>query len=206
MSATLAPVLLIGGWTVAALLQPPGFDSAIDTISALAGFGATDRWVMTIALVGLGICHLVTASGLCAAAIAGRWVLAVGGASTIAVAAFPLPAVGKSSAHAVAAGIAFIALSLWPALSWSSVARPGTSDAADVPWPLRRNFAIAASVVLFALLVAFAACQAAGVFVGGSERIVAGAQAIWPLIVVWSTWSILRRRVDASSPAHPNRA
>ncbi|MGB5017831.1 MAG: DUF998 domain-containing protein, partial [Candidatus Nanopelagicales bacterium] len=72
VSATLAPVLLIGGWTLAARLQPAGFDSSTDTISALAGLGATDRWVMTTALLGLGACHATTASGLKAAAPAGR--------------------------------------------------------------------------------------------------------------------------------------
>lgn len=200
-SATLAPVFLIGGWTVAAALQPPGYSSSVDTISALAGYGATDRWVMTVALIGLGLCHLVTASGLLAAAPTGRWVLAVGGLATVAVAAFPLPTVGMSVAHAMAAGIAFIALSLWPALAWSRATSSAEGEPVEVAWPLRRAFAIAASAVLFVLLAGFVACQAAGAFVGGSERIVAGAQAIWPLVVVWSVWSASRRRAQVSDGA-----
>ena len=47
ISAVAAPVLLIGGWTVAAGLQPR-FDPVADTVSALAAIGATDRWVMSL--------------------------------------------------------------------------------------------------------------------------------------------------------------
>jgi hypothetical protein len=47
VSAVAAPVLLIGGWTVAAGLQPR-FDPVADTVSALAAIGATDRWVMSL--------------------------------------------------------------------------------------------------------------------------------------------------------------
>src|SRR5258706_7467233 len=54
LSAGLAPVFLIGGFTVAAAVQPPGFSSVRDTISALAGLGAAHRWLMTAAFVGTG--------------------------------------------------------------------------------------------------------------------------------------------------------
>ncbi|MBA2310412.1 MAG: DUF998 domain-containing protein, partial [Pseudonocardiales bacterium] len=47
LSSAAAPVLLIGGWTVAAVRQPAVFDSTVDTISALAALDATDRVVMT---------------------------------------------------------------------------------------------------------------------------------------------------------------
>ena len=49
-----APVLLVGGWTVAAGLQPGSFSQVADTISALAAYGATDRWVIT-AIVTFGM-------------------------------------------------------------------------------------------------------------------------------------------------------
>ena len=63
-SALLAPFAVIGGWTLAATRQPRGYSSVRDTISALAGHAATDRWIMTTGLVLLGLCHLVTAAGL----------------------------------------------------------------------------------------------------------------------------------------------
>jgi hypothetical protein len=46
VSSAAAPVLLVGGWTAAAALQPH-FDQIADTVSSLAAPGATDRWVMT---------------------------------------------------------------------------------------------------------------------------------------------------------------
>jgi hypothetical protein len=60
LSSTAAPVLLIGGWTLAATRQPAGFDSTRDTISALAALDARDRWIMTVALAGVGVAHLAT--------------------------------------------------------------------------------------------------------------------------------------------------
>ena len=47
VSSAAAPVLLIGGWTVAAGRQRGGFDPVVETISALAAHGADDRWLMT---------------------------------------------------------------------------------------------------------------------------------------------------------------
>lgn len=44
VSSAASPVLLIGGWTLAAALQPPSFNPVTDTVSALAAIGATDRW------------------------------------------------------------------------------------------------------------------------------------------------------------------
>lgn len=177
LSAALAPVLLIGGWTVAAGLQPTGYSPVRDTISALAGLGATDRWVMTVGLAALGICHLVTALGLRPAAAPGRLLLAAGGAATVLVAVFPVPAAGTSTAHAVAAGISFVALGLWPALAWRS-GRP-------VPWALRPLVSIVSAAVLLGLLAWFVVqLSSDGRWVGLTERLVAGAQALWPLVVV----------------------
>ncbi len=177
LSAALAPVFLVGGWTLAAAQQPAGYSSVRDTISALAGDAATDRWVMTIGLAGLGICHLVTAVGLHPARRAGRLLLMTGGVATVLVALFPVPRVGVSDAHSLAAGVALVMLALWPALSW----RRGRS----MVWGLRHLVSMAAAGVLFGLLAVFAAQLGAdGPLVGLTERAVAGAQAMWPLIVV----------------------
>jgi hypothetical protein len=110
-------VLLSGGWTLAAARQPHGYDAVRDTISALAARGATDRWVMTAALAGLGACHVITATGLRPARGAGRMVLAFGGVATVLVAAFPEPSQGGSEAYTVAASPAFTSLAIWPAFA-----------------------------------------------------------------------------------------
>ncbi|MCW2632440.1 MAG: integral rane protein [Pseudonocardia sp.] len=178
LSAAAAPVLLIGGWTVAAARQPDVFDSTVDTISALAALDATDRAVMTTALVGLGACHVVTALALRPAATPGRFVLAAGGVATVLVAAFPLPADGISRVHGLAAGAAFLALAGWPAFA----GRTG----AGVPWTLRRRVTVIAAGLLLALLAAFVVAQASNTRVGLFERVAAGSQALWPLAVVLS--------------------
>jgi hypothetical protein len=136
LSSVAAPVLLVGGWTIAAQRQPAGFDTVRDTISALAARDATDRWLMTVALLGVGVCHLVTAAALRPAAVPGRVVLATGGIATVAVALFPLPSGdGRSGAHSVAAAVAFVSLTLWPA---GSTPR-GSAQTPVTAWPLRRT-------------------------------------------------------------------
>jgi hypothetical protein len=176
LSAAGAPVLLVGGWTVAAARQPARYDPLVDTISALAAHGATDRWVMTTALQGVAVCHVLTALALRPARLGGRVVLAVGGLATLGVAAVPLPGDGSGSAgHAAAAGTAFVALSLWPALA---VRRHG-------PGLLRPLPSMGAAAVLLGLLAWFALELASDRGrVGLAERCAAGAQALWPLAVV----------------------
>jgi hypothetical membrane protein len=186
-SATAAPVLLIGGWTVAAAAQRGRFDPVVETISALAARGATDRWIMTAALAGLGVCHVVTALALRPAAWPGRVVLAVGGVATLLVAAFPQPADDSgSTTHSLAAGTAFVALAGWPALAVRQSAR--------APAVVRPAVALPAAAVLVGLITWFGAELAADRgLVGLSERAAAGAQALWPLATV----VLARRAVNA---------
>ena len=149
LSGLLAPLLLVGGWTAAAALRPDAYDAVRRTISDLAGLGAPHRWLMTYALVGVGLCHGATAAALRAAALPGRLLLALGGLATVLVAANPLPAGGGSSAaHTASAAVAFGALACWPALAW----RRG-------PWTpavLRVGPSLAAAAVLLAAVLWFA--------------------------------------------------
>jgi len=172
VSASLAPIALIGGWSLAAARQPPSYDPLRDTISALAARGATDSWIMTVGLAVLGTSHLATASGLTEASITGRALLAVGGIATIAVSALPQPAAG----HAPAATVGFVALALWPAAS-------------GVP---AQRAARIASIGLVALLGWLLLELQDGNLLGLSERVLAGAQSLWPLAVAL-TLSRLRR-------------
>lgn len=173
VSASVAPVALIGGWSLAAARQPSSYDPIRDTISALAAHDATDPWIMTAGLAMLGACHLATASGLTEARSTGRILLAVGGIATIAVSALPQPSAG----HTPAATAGFVALALWPAAS-------------DLPG---RRTARAATIGLIALLGWLLIELHHGDLLGLSERILAGAQALWPLAVALA----LRRRASA---------
>lgn len=143
------------------------------TISELAGRGATDPWIMTTALAGVGMCHVITAAGLAPAAIPGRLLLATGGFGTVALAALPLPVIGDSPAHVVAATVTFPALSLWPVLA----VRRGSTPRPAV-W-------LSAAAGLLVLLGWFGIDYFGGSSrIGLSERMLAAAQALWPLAAV----------------------
>lgn len=174
VSSALAPVSLIGGWLLAESRQPAAFSPVTDTISALAATGTPERWIMTTGLVVLGTCHIATALGLPEARAAGRALLGVGGVATLAVAALPQPADG----HFVAATASFVALAVWPV-------------AAHVPG---RTAARLATLGLGALNVWLAVELRRDMVVGLSERVVAGAEALWPLAVVALLAAARRRR------------
>jgi hypothetical protein len=192
ISSAAAPVLLVTGWTVAAGLQPGHFNSVARSISALAAYGATDRWVMTLALVAVGISYSLTALALRPAAGPGRLLLLVGGLATLGVAANPLPATGTSIPHAAAAGVGFVAMASWPLLAWPR-------DEAGPPSPgiLSPVVAAAAAVVLLFLFCWFAAeLLSSGGLEGLAERVLTFAEASWPLVVVlyarsqWRPWQL----------------
>ena len=182
LTSAAAPVLLIGGWTLAARLQPGQFDQVSGTISALAADDAAHRWVMTSALVGVGVAHIGTALALRPASPLARWLIATGGVGTVLVAANPLPADGgPAPEHAIAAGVAFVALSVWPALNWR---RRRVVTGPD-PIPFRPVVALAASGILVGVLGWFFTELLQDTDrVGLSERAAAGSQALWPLAAV----------------------
>jgi len=188
-------LLLVGGWTIAAGRQPPGFDSIRDTISSLAAIGATDRWIMTSALAGLGACYAATGFGLRPAGPVGRTMLVGGGLATVLVAAFPQPVHGNAVSHTVAAILAFTTLGAWPLFA--------ARRQSHVPF-LTRRASITATVVMFGLLSWFV-LEVHGTHRGLAERSAAAAEALWPLLVVVSsrvaTRGIRRDRALRPGPA-----
>jgi hypothetical membrane protein len=178
-SAAAAPVLMVGGWTVAAALQPH-FDQVADTVSSLAAPGATDRWVMTLTFLVVGVCYVVTGLALRPARAAGRLILVAGSAAGMMVAANPIHAgTAYPAGHMIWASIGLAGLTTWPAGAW----RRGPW----VPWGLRPAVAAAAVALLFVLLAWFLTELVAGAGqVGLAERITGIAQAAWPLAVVLS--------------------
>ncbi|GAB7046937.1 DUF998 domain-containing protein [Catenuloplanes indicus] len=172
VSSAAAPALLIGGWLLAESRQPAGFDPLRDAISDLAALDAADRQIMTAALIGVGLAHLVTAYGLTEVSRAGRLLIAVGGAATALVAAFPLPAGdGGSAAHTTAATVAFTALAVWPFTGGSRTTL------------LRRPATVIAGTVLLSLVAWFGVTLHTGGPLGLAERVAAAAQALWPFAV-----------------------
>ncbi len=181
-SSVAAPVLLVIGWTTGAALQPRGphsYDALRQTVSALAAYGATDRWVMTLALLAVGVCDVITGLALRPAARAGRVVLIGGGIGGMLVAANPEPAGGTTPQHAFFAAVGFVALTLWPVLA---ARRSGL-----IPWALHRPVGLCAAAVSAALLGWFTLeLLTGGSLIGLSERALGVFQAIWPLTVVMS--------------------
>ncbi len=193
VSSAVAPVLLVGGWTVAAGLQPGSFDAVAKTISSLAAEGAADRWVMTLALLGAGACDVVTGLALRPAASAGRLILMAGGVANILVAVNPEPAHGGSLPHTFWATAGFIALTVWPV--WGRRREP------SVPYGLRPAVSACATGMLLGLLVWFGAeLITGGGQVGLAERVLAGAQTVWPLAVVL-TAGARHRPASSTMPA-----
>ena len=179
LSSAAAPVLLVGGWTVAAALQPGSFDQVTGTISALAARGAADRWVMTLAFLGVGACHVITGLALRPAAAPGRLLLVTAGVATVEVAANPVTATGGhgSLPHTAAATAAFLSLAAWPVL--------GRRREPAAPWALRPAVCAGATGALLALLVWFyLELSTGGSQLGLAERVAAGTQSLWPLAVV----------------------
>jgi hypothetical membrane protein len=178
ISSAGSPVLLAGGWTVAASLQPRGFNAIADTISVLAGVGATDRWLMTSALAGVGACYVVTGLALRPAARPGRLILMAVGVATLLVAANPVhDGHGGSLPHAFWAAAGFITMTAWPLA--------GRARGPRTPYGLRPAVAACATVVMLVLLTWFGAeLISAGHQIGLAERALALAQAAWPLAVV----------------------
>jgi hypothetical membrane protein len=208
-SALSAPVLLVAGWTVAARLQPAPFDPVSQTVSDLMEVGATDRWLMTGALLVTGVCYIATGAALRPAGKAGRLIL-VGGAMTgMLVAAAPLHP-GISVWHGVWSVLGFAGLAAWPLLAW----RRGPA----VPWGLRRPACFTAVAVQLALLAWFIVevvlTGGSGGWTGLIERLVGVAQALVPLMVVLSCRLSRPRRalehgavgVRGSNPALADRS
>jgi hypothetical protein len=178
LSSGCAPVVLIGGWTIAALLEGPAYDPATQTISVLAANGAAGFWVMTAALATLGVCHLITALGLRPAALPGRVALGAGGVAACAVALLPPPSSGGSLRHGSAVAVGFTLLAVWPVL------------AADrhraAPWGLRPVPSLTATALMLASAVWFMIEMNQAGADGVAERLVTALQSLWPFVVVAS--------------------
>ena len=182
-------------WSAGGRWRPacnPGSIPVADTVSALAAIGATDRWVMTLTFVVVGLCYVATALALRPARRPGRVLLLVGAVSGMLVAANPEGSGGFGSVpRFVLAATGFALLTIWPL--WASRRDPA------VPWALRPGAAAAAVAVQFALLAWFGAelITAAGQ-AGLAERIMGAAQAAWPLTVVLSV--VLSARTATPEP------
>lgn len=180
VSSAVPPVLLAAGWAIAAFLQSRPYDQVSGTVSALAGIGATDRWVMTLAFAVAGACEVVTGLALRQARASGRLILMAGGIAGVMVALSPVHlGAGAPGEHILWASVGLATLAVWPL----AASRSGP----DVPRALRPKVAVLVSVILVALLAWFglelvtSAGQA-----GLAERVLGETQSAWPFAAVMS--------------------
>lgn len=180
VASAASPVVLAAGWTISASLQSRPYDPVADTVSALAGTGATDRWVMTMAFAMAGVCEMVTALALRRARTAGRLILMAGGIAGVLVAQSPVHmGDGAPGTHILWAVIGLVALAVWPA----AISERGVA----VPWALRPEVSIPVAVTFLILLAWFGLeLITSGGLAGLAERLLGEAQAAWPFVVAMS--------------------
>jgi hypothetical membrane protein len=177
-------VLLIGGFLVATAVQPASYNPVRDTISELAGQGATDWWVMTSALAGVGLCFLLAALGLQPAGGVGRVLLAGVGAAVLLLAVFRQPSRGYSLPHELAVIVAALCGCTWPV--FASQRRHPVLLLTPVP-------SLAAAGVSLGL-AAWYALESHGALLGLAERCAATAPCLWLLAIAVTTRRALTRR------------
>ncbi len=179
-----APVLLIGGVSVATAIQPASYNPLRDTISELAGQGATDPWVMTSALVGMGFSYLLAALGLQPAGSVSRVLLAGGGVAVLSIAMFRQPQRGYSLPHELAVIAAALTCCTWPVFA---------SHRQQAALLLTRTPSLAAAGISV-VLVAWYTLESHGALLGLAERCAAAAPALWLLAVTVSVRGTFARR------------
>jgi hypothetical membrane protein len=187
-TAVLGPAVLVVGWLIAGALQSSSYSPTRDTISVLAGYTGTDRWVMTAALLLVGSFQLATGAGLTAVRLPARLLLILTGLSTLGIAATPELATGPTSRHLAFAVSCVVTTAVWPVL----VARR-----APAPTRILSVYGCAAATVLFAGLSTWLliAAQAGAGDLGLVERLTSAVQASFPLVVALA----LRRAARVTS-------
>ena len=183
-TALLAPAVLVVGWLIAGALQPASYSPMSQTISALAGYSGTDRWVMTAALLLVGSCQIATGAGLTAVRLPARILLTLTGLSTLGIAATPEPAGGPTAGHLAFAVSCVVTTVVWPLI----IARRGPARS----WILS-VYGCATAALLFAGLSCWLliAARDGSADLGMVERLTSGVQGAFPFVVAlaWRKYS-----------------
>jgi hypothetical membrane protein len=181
-TAFLAPAVLVVGWLIAAALQPASYSPMRETVSALAGYSGTDRWVMTAALLVVGACQIATGAGLTAVRVRARVLLIATGLSTIGIAVSPEPATGPTTRHLAFAVVCVVATAVWPVLVASRASRAMRGP--TQPWILRaRGCATVTALFAGLSLWLLVAARGGAADLGLVERLTSAVQGLFPFVV-----------------------
>jgi hypothetical membrane protein len=179
VTAALSPVLLTVGWLVAGAFQPPSYSPMRQTVSVMAGYTGTDRWIMTWAMLLTGACYIATASGMPALWLPARILLVVAGLCSIGIALSPEPVTGPTALHLAWTTLGCATIAVWPAIvAWR--APPALAAVSG------RNAVIV--TVVFAAMAGWVMFEIwFGHDLGLAERLTASTQSAWPFVVavVW---------------------
>jgi hypothetical membrane protein len=197
VSTALAPLLMVGAWLLAETFQPRSYSPLYSSISGLAALGATDRWIVTGALLLVGACYFVTAACLPGLRKSARTVLVIAGLSSIGIAMSPQPVHGTNAQHMVWTSLGAVAIAVWPAFT--------ASRAPSQPLILRPPGAVAVTVISVALLAWLIAETQGGSALGLAERLVTGVQMTWPFIVILALRSAKVRNERSNSVLRTDR-
>ncbi len=171
----LIPILLPSAWLIAEALQPPSYDPIRQTVSVLAGHAAEHRWIVTVALIAVGLCYFAAAAGLSVVRLRARVGLVVSGVAAIGVALCPEPVVGSTAQHMVFTTIGATSIALWPALT----VQQNSPASVLVSTPVA-----AAATVVFLVMLGWLYVEAhGGDALGLVERLDSSVQIAWPFLV-----------------------
>jgi hypothetical membrane protein len=175
LSAGLAPVLVTGAWLVAGARQPASYSPFRQTVSALAGQGAVDPWIMTLALYAVGGCYLITAAGLTELRPLPRVLLAAAGLCSVGVALSPEPRQGPTVGHLAWTVLGAIIIAVWPAFTGRRLPLR--------PVVLTLAWANGVTLLFVAMLCWVLVETQGGSALGLAERLTVSVQTAWPFVV-----------------------
>lgn len=176
-ATVVAGVTLVAGLVVAQMVWP-NFSPMKQTMSSLAARDAPTKGLMTLVIVVVGICQIVTAHGFKQAAKPGRFLLAIGGIGALGVAAFPVPHVfADSDWHTFMATVVLVSMCLWPVFS--------ATKKYPTPWVLTHRGAWTSTVCLAVLGLTFLAAWWTNSHVMGFlERVLISSQILWLMVAL----------------------
>lgn len=183
VGAIAAPTISILGQLIA-LMTWPEYDPVKQTISELAAGDAPTQFWVELIFCGTGVGFLLTSVFTPAIAWGGRALLFIGGLAFFGVALYPLETMAaySSAGHRISAMVGFISLAAWPLLG---MRRDKKFPAVLRPWGSIAATALMA-ICCFWFLAVWSTPELG--YVGVTERLAAGVEALWPLVVVTYLW------------------